>query len=161
MALKQILLFRHAEKPADPEDPILTAEGAERAKRLAQMLPTRYGTIDAVYAAAASKHSLRPILTAQPLADALQLRVIDDIADQDYEVLAERLLSLQKHDRKRVAICWHHGHIPDFAAALGVVNPPAPWPALVFDRVWVINPDVGGAQLKVELQNLMPGDSQA
>jgi hypothetical protein len=100
-------------------------------------------------------------LTAQPIADALQLRVIDDVADQDYEVLAERLLSLQKHDGKRVAICWHHGHIPDFAAALGVDNPPAPWPVLVFDRVWVIKPDVGGAQLSIEPQNLMPGDSQA
>jgi phosphohistidine phosphatase SixA len=161
MALKQILLLRHAEKPADPEDPTLAPEGAERARRLAQMLPTRYGTIDAVYATAASKHSNRPILTAQPLADALQLRVIDDVADQDYAVLAERLLSLQKHDGKRVVICWHHGHIPDFAAALGVANPPAPWPPLVFDRVWVIKPDIGGAKLNNEPQNLMPGDSQA
>jgi broad specificity phosphatase PhoE len=54
MALKQVLLFRHAEKPADSEDPTLTPQGTERAKRLAQMLPARYGAIDAVYAAAAS-----------------------------------------------------------------------------------------------------------
>jgi phosphohistidine phosphatase SixA len=133
MAMKKILLFRHAEEPADPEDSTWTPEGAERARRLAQMLPARYGTIDAVYAAAASKHSIRPILTVQPLADALQQRVIDDVGDQDYEVLAERLLSLQKHNRRRAAICCHHSHIPDFAATLGVQNPPAPWPALVFD----------------------------
>lgn len=161
MALKQVLLFRHAEKPVDPEDPSLAADGFERARRLAQMLPARYGTIDAIYAAAASKRSLRPILTVRPPADALQKRVIAEVENPDYRALAQRLLNLLNHDGERVAICWHHGHIPDFAAALGVHDPPAPWPLPIFDRVWVISPGVHGADLQNEPQKLMPNDSQS
>jgi phosphohistidine phosphatase SixA len=159
MALKQILLIRHAEKPDDPEDPNLTSRGEKRAHKLAKMLRERYGAIDEIFAATASKHSNRPVLTVTPLAKAVGERIRDGIADQDYGVLAERLLSLQKHDGKRIVICWHHGHIPDLARALGATDVPKHWPHTVFDRVWNLEFAGDDVTLTDEAQKLLSRDS--
>jgi len=159
MAPKQVIIIRHAEKPADVEDPNLSPAGAERAKRLAEMLPQRYGKPDHIFAAAPSKHSNRPVLTAEPLSNSVGVRINSDIADQDYPVLSERLTHLPKYQGKVVLICWHHGCLPDLAHSFGVAPTPPPWNDAVFDRVWIVKPGAQGTTLKDDPQKLMPGDS--
>jgi hypothetical protein len=70
-----------------------------------------------------------------------------DIADKDYPKLATDLLNKPKYADKLVIICWHHGHIPGLALALGVPQakvataPPVTdmrWDPTVFDRFWSI-----------------------
>jgi hypothetical protein len=51
----QIILIRHAEKPADPEDPHLSEAGVKRAERLVSFITndpamTRFGLPVAVFA---------------------------------------------------------------------------------------------------------------
>ena len=43
MAPRSVFLMRHAEKPDDPEDPDLAPAGVERAKHLANWLPSIRG----------------------------------------------------------------------------------------------------------------------
>ena len=41
-------------------------------------------------------------------------------------------------------VCWHHGRIPELAAALGATKAPGRWGDAVFDRVWVVTFDGKG-----------------
>jgi hypothetical protein len=147
MAPRQIVILRHAEKPSDPRDPDLSPAGEERAKMLAELIPARFPNPDSLFAAAPSKNSDRPVETLTPLAAKTGLKLNEGVADQDYEVLAQDLLTKPKYDGKLVIVCWHHGHIPDLAMALGVPAAEitaAPgmiglhWDPSVFDRFWSI-----------------------
>lgn len=135
---KQILLMRHAEKPQSFTDPGLSAAGEARAKKLATYIPKTFGTIRFLFASAPSKGSVRPIATITPLSQAIGVPINQDIADQDYFVLAHELLGHSKYEGATTLICWHHGHLPDFAEALGA--PPAQvggrWDPVVFNLIW-------------------------
>jgi hypothetical protein len=58
-------------------------------------------------------------------------------------------LSEPKFASKLVIICWHHGNIPQLAAALGVTAmqmetapeymPKRKWNSAVFDRFWILD----------------------
>jgi broad specificity phosphatase PhoE len=129
--------MRHAEKSGDPKDPNLAPAGAVRARTLAAWLPQTFGRPDNLFASARSAHSQRPIQTLMPLATALRLPIDDGYADQDYGVLAWDLLRRHRYDGQFVVICWHHGHLPDFARDLGARKRevPHPWPDGVFNLV--------------------------
>jgi phosphohistidine phosphatase SixA len=137
MTPKQILLMRHAEKPDDPRDPNLSDAGRARAEKLAVYVPTDLGKPDFLFASAPSKRSVRPIETITPLSNRIGVPIDSTIADQDYAVLARGLLADPKFEGKLVLICWHHGHIPDLAFALGAsaVNIPNPWDPSVFNLI--------------------------
>jgi broad specificity phosphatase PhoE len=137
MTPKQILLMRHAEKPDDPRDPHLSDEGRARAEKLAAYVPTDLGKPDFLFASAPSGHSVRPIETVTPLSNKIGVPIDFTIADQDYPALAQELLTDPKFEGKLVLICWHHGHIPDLAFALGAsgVNVPNPWDPSVFNLI--------------------------
>ena len=62
--------MRHGDKPDDPNDANLSEAGSVRAEKLAKFIPALYGKPDFVFAAAASKKSLRSCLTMMPLCDA-------------------------------------------------------------------------------------------
>ncbi len=148
-----ILIIRHAEKPTEG-NPDLSTEGYARAQLLLKdFMPLGVRpdlpTPQYIFAAALSHHSNRSALTVIPLADALHLQVNQDFKDHDYADLAAELLS-GKYAGKVVLISWHHGKIPQLAAALGAKPPYDPWPEDQFDRIWKID-YVNG---KAILQNL-------
>jgi len=106
----------------------------------------------------ASKSSNRPVETITPLSAALNLTYDHKHADGDYAKVASDILTNSKYVGAVVLVCWHHGNIPNLAAALGVAKPPA-WPGTVFDRVWVISYSGGKATLANDAQRLLHGDS--
>lgn len=161
MAPRQIVILRHAEKPDDPRDPDLSPAGEQRAAMLATLIPQRFPAPDHLFAAAPSRSSDRPVETLRPLAAKTDLTLNDKVADQDYEVLAQDLLQKPKYDGQLVIVCWHHGHIPDLAMALGVPQQAitsAPgmiglhWDPTVFDRFWSIAFTQGHVDFTTSLQ---------
>jgi hypothetical protein len=137
----KVLVMRHAEKLADPDDPNLSIPGQTRASALVAWLPATFGRPDFIFATAISKHSQRPIQTVQPLAEKLGLSIDATFADQDYGALAKHLLLDPKFADKSVLVCWHHGNIPGLLRKLGA-NPgsyPNPWEFTVFNLVLAVD----------------------
>lgn len=167
---KYVIIIRHGEKPGDPatddeaDGTDLSTRGYERAGALAPYVPATFGAPDFLFATQASKHSNRPVETITPLAQALKLDIDAKHADDDYQKVADDILGNAKYAGKQVLICWHHGKIPQLAAALGATPPESPWPGDVFDRVWLIEYPGGnatGAQTSNLPQKLLYGDSDA
>ncbi|RFB76312.1 histidine phosphatase family protein [Methylovirgula sp. 4M-Z18] len=132
-----ILVMRHAEKPADPNDANLAPAGQTRAAALADYIPRAFGAPDFIFAAAASIRSDRPLQTVQPLAQRINVTVDASIADIDYQKLADRLLTHGRYANKRILMCWRHGHIPALMQALGAPSGTFPdrWDLAVFDLI--------------------------
>lgn len=154
MTPKQILLMRHAEKPDDLIDPHLSDSGQARAEKLADYVPKDLGVPDFHCASAPSKHSVRPIETITPLSKKIGVPIDSTIADQDCPVLARELLTDPKYDGKLVLICWHHGHLPEFAFALGAsgANVPNPWDPNVFNLVLKLDYSEGSAPTVTQIK---------
>jgi hypothetical protein len=158
-----IIIIRHAEKPPEG-DPSLSAEGYARAQLLLKTFIPSDGrpslpTPQFIFAAAPSSHSNRSALTVIPLADALHLEINQDFKDHNYADLAAELLS-GKYAGKIVLVSWHHGKIPELAAALGATPPYNPWPDDQFDRIWRIDYVDGKATLRDLPYSGMPADSK-
>lgn len=143
-----ILMIRHGEKPLKGEG--LTIRGQERAHAYSihfqnyklpadQTLKLKY-----LFASEDSQKSHRPKLTIKPLSEATGLAINDKHKDKEFQKLADDLLQNPKYDGCNILVCWHHGEILDFAAALGVnasslppsANWPSKWPGAVFG--WVL-----------------------
>ena len=150
----QIILIRHADKPADPEDPHLSRAGVKRAERLVSFITTdpamtRFGLPVAVFATRTTKdgNGQRTQETVAPLGRALKLPVQTPFLGKDYASLARLILAEPAYAGKTVLICWNHEQIPQLAAALGVTPEPPKWKGSVFDRVYVISYHEGKAAL--------------
>lgn len=132
-----ILVMRHAEKPVDMNISDLALAGHARAEALAEYIPRTFGVPDAIFAAALSKHSERSLQTVMPLSKVTGVLIDATIADEDYAVLASKVLSDVKLRGARVVICWHHGRIPALMNALGAVpgSYPDPWGQEVFNLI--------------------------
>ncbi len=111
-----------------------------------------------LFAARISAHSNRSLQTLLPLAEALHLPIDDSFRDREYADLAASLLS-GKYVGKVVLVAWHHGKLPQLAAALGATPPYDPWPSEQFDRIWRIDFLNGKVTLKDLPYALLPGDS--
>ncbi len=156
-----ILIIRHAEKLTDGRQDL-----SETGYKRAALLPTLFtGARDDLpvpqylFATRLSKHSNRPVETITPLAQALKVPIDSTVMNDDYAMLAKELLS-GKYARKAVLVAWHHGNIPQLAAALGAQPPYIPWPEGQFDRIWRIDYKNGKATLRDLPQRLLPGDSK-
>ncbi len=156
---RQILIIRHGEKTGDKTDPHLNPRGYARAAALVRLFPSRFDTPQFLFATHQSAHSNREVETIEPLAGALHMRIDSRFADEEYAALAKELLSRPVYADKNLLLCWHHGRIPELAAALGVSHPPAPWPDAQFDRVWKIEYSGGSAQFTDLPEHLLEGDS--
>jgi hypothetical protein len=149
-----IVLIRHAEKPADPDNPHLSPKGVQRAERLVSFITTdpamlRIGLPVAVFATQTTKDydGQRTQETVAPLAGALKLLVQTPYHGKDYTALAKLILTNPAYAGKTVLICWNHEQITQLAAALGVTPEPPKWKGSVFDRVYVIAYHNGKAAL--------------
>lgn len=118
-----------------------------------------YGKPVAIYAQQPtdSRPSRRSVETVEPLAQALNLRVLQ-YHHSDFAKMVKAIRKNREYEGKTVLICWQHKAIPKVAAALGVTNPPD-WSREVFDRIWVITFKDGKANLRNLPQKLMYGDS--
>jgi hypothetical protein len=141
----QIILLRHAEKPADSENSHLSPAGVKRAQQLVPFIlkdpaMSRFGVPVAVFASQTTKHDngQRSQETVAPLAKALNLPVQTPFRSNDYGALAKLILATPAYAGKTVLIAWTHEEIPRLAGALGVKRPPK-WKDSVFDKVYVIS----------------------
>ncbi len=162
----QVILIRHAEKPAEGND--LSPRGFQRARALVSFFQTnpavtRFGPPAAIYAAKpkADGAQARPLETVQPLAKALRLAVNTDFRKDDVAGLAASVMKDSAHAGKTVLVAWQHHLIPRIAKALGAAQAPDSWPGEVFDRAWIIDFDGRGKPVSFRNipQRLLPGDS--
>ena len=159
-----IYLIRHAEKLTDKR-PDLAQQGFLRAALIPNLFLPPAGSSraalpkpDFLFATARSKNSNRPFETVMPLSSALNEPIMNEIEDDNFGDLAKLLLS-GKYAGKVVLVAWHHGKIPDLAAALGAAAP-YKWPDTQFDRIWRID-YVGGKATVTDLpMGLIAGDSK-
>ena len=159
----QIILFRHAEKPADKADPHLSPQGVRRARMLVGFLTSnpvvsKYGKPVAIFATRTTKDDdgQRTQETVAPAAAALKLTVQAPFLGKDYKQLAKQILGNPAYAGKTVLICWNHDVISELAAELGVSPRPSAWKGKEFDRVYVISYRGKAATLTVMAENLRP-----
>ncbi|MBB2202959.1 histidine phosphatase family protein [Gluconacetobacter tumulisoli] len=185
MAVSEILILRHAEKPdkerqetgLSPEgltdDRALNARGWQRAGALALLLG-RDGRVrpdlpnpEKIYASALREgggHSHRPQQTVGPLAARLSLEVKLDWSLNMEAPFAEEL---RRHAGTQL-VCWQHEGIAALARA--IVAPqvlseiPAgwTWPKARFDVIWCLRRQAatGPWQFAQYCQRLLPGDPE-
>ena len=160
-----VYLIRHAEKLTDGRED-LSEKGFARAQVLVRMFVPAAGEErvpllkpEVVIATHRSAHSNRPVETVTPLAEALGVPVESDVLNEEYGVLASRLLG-GAYAGKVVLVSWHHGKIPALTRALGAVPPYEPWPEGQFDRVWKIVWVGGKASVTDVPEGVMAGDSK-
>ena len=159
----QIILFRHAEKPADKANPHLSPEGVRRSRKLVGFFTTnpvvnKFGKPVAIFATRTTKDDdgQRTQETVAPAAAALKLAVQTPFVGKDYRQLAKQILSNPAYAGKTVLICWNHDVISELAAELGVSPQPPAWKAKEYDQVYVISFRGKAATLTVIAENLRP-----
>lgn len=118
-----ILMIRHAEKLDDSSDLTLSLVGKERAQGYIVYfqnftVDSEALELDYLSAAKDSSGSNRPYLTLKHLAT-LGLSIDDKYKDKNYCELAKHILEHGKYDDSNIPICWHHGHILQFAECSG------------------------------------------
>lgn len=162
----QVIIIRHAEKPANGNS--LSTKGRERAAALAPyFMETKelltYGTPVAIYAMASSKDhpSKRPIETVTPLSEQLKIPLKTAYARNEYKKMAEEIKNAPEYAGNTVLVCWEHDVIPEMARAFGALQTPAKWQSDIFDRNWIITfSNTGRASFLNMPQQLLFGDTQ-
>ncbi|HMN36690.1 MAG TPA: histidine phosphatase family protein [Hyphomicrobium sp.] len=131
----RVLVMRHGEKTGDRSDPHLSAEGRQRAGKLAVYVPRQFGKPDFLIAAAQNKRSNRPHETLAPLAAACNLAIIDGFDDRQVGGVIQMLSNGARFAGAFGVICWRHSDLPPLIAALGAPEGafPDPWDAARFD----------------------------
>jgi len=163
----QVILIRHAEKPADESHNGLSNRGWARAHALVDFFTekkkvTRYGPPVAIYAfgQARSGGSIRGIQTAEPLAEELGIKITKKYTTEAYEEAAEEILTKRAYDGKTVLIVWSRDGLESFAETLGVDGPPK-WKSTTFDRAWILDyEDDELVDFTDTPQRLLSGDSE-
>lgn len=160
----QIIILRHAEKPANDDEVHLSERGRERARALAPWISTnavfqRHGPPVALFAARAisRNHSRRPAETLSPLSSQLHLPILTPFAAKEHAALAAEIMKNPAYDGRTVVICWVHDYLPELAQDFGAKA--RKWDNEIYDRVWLITFDKGKAALKNLPQRLLPGDA--
>ena len=138
-----VVLARHAEKDLSSiQDPPLSAEGEQRAQRLAQMFGRGKGAgrIDAIYVSDAR----RTQQTAAPLAERLGKQVVI-VPAADTKGLAARVM--HEHAGESVLIIGHSNTVPELIHELGDIDVP-PIGDDEYDTLYVLSiPSFGNASL--------------
>lgn len=163
-----IILIRHAEKPSVAKDPSLAVAGQERAQAYVvyfQNYPNSAAPLkwNYMFATAVSPDSNRPLLTIQPLSQALGLTINNSYADKDFKKVADDIKTNPEYDNSNILICWHHGRILQLAHHLGAPKDklPAKWAGAAFGWLIKLSFDSKGNLQKPSVinQNLMFDDN--
>lgn len=164
----QVVVIRHAEKPANVEDDHLSAEGRARAKALVKFFTTNkkvlsFGTPAVFYANHATKHGhgQRSYETLEPTAEHYKLQIETPYESEAYEKIAQHILKNPALAGKTVVICWTHEYLPVLANALGVEPMPAKWKDSVFDKAYLITyRKTKKPVFEIINQGVLPGDTK-
>jgi hypothetical protein len=144
-----VLIIRHADKAESGDG--LSPAGVVRANAYINYFenyqidgaPIK---LTALFAAADSKESDRPVLTLEPLSRAIGLPIDSKYKDKDYAKLADEL-EATSHG-KDILICWHHGEIANLLRALGAdpdqLIPGGKWPGDEYGWVMQLRFDKDG-----------------
>ena len=135
-ATTTMIFVRHAEKALMPiDDPGLSAEGKVRAAELARQLVDAdvVAGIDAIY----STDTRRTIETAQPIADALELRIQTYENQEDDEPVVDAMVNA--HKGKIILVVGHSNTLPTMIAALGASKKVPPIAEFEYDNIYVIS----------------------
>jgi hypothetical protein len=139
----QIILLRHAEKPA--EGPFLSELGQRRANLLPLLfkqhpLLIAFGSPVAIFAASPKNigSSIRSIQTMIPLAKDLKITINEDFKKYEITKLIDSILRTPNFHGKTIIICWERSRLPLIAKVLGAKNTPLIWSKESYDRCWIL-----------------------
>jgi broad specificity phosphatase PhoE len=135
-ATTTMIFVRHAEKALMPiDDPGLSAEGKVRAAELARQLVDAdvVAGIDAIY----STDTRRTIETAQPIADALELKIQTYENQEDDEPVVDAMVNA--HKGRIILVVGHSNTLPTMIAALGASKKVPPIAEFEYDNIYVIS----------------------
>jgi len=162
----QVILLRHAEKPANESDRHLSERGRMRARALAFCLTTNAvllakGPPAALFAPKFTYDgaALRPYETLEPLAKSLNLAIQTEYSRKRHAGLIRTVMRNPAYAGKTVVICWVHEYLPDMAKELGLKPKPTAWKGKVYDRFWVVSWEGDRGKMASIPQHLLPGDS--
>ncbi|MBO1503752.1 histidine phosphatase family protein [Serratia proteamaculans] len=161
LAQETLIFVRHGEKPANSSGQ-LTCKGLNRALALPDILLSRYGKPDFIFAAGPKENkagsSLRALSTIMPTAVRVGLPIgiqfhADDIAGLQQELLSD------KYQNSRIFIAWEHKNLDKavkniVAARGGDANSVPSWPGSDFDSVFVVTLDQGKVSFRQESEGL-------
>lgn len=161
LAQETLIFVRHGEKPANNSGQ-LTCKGLNRALALPDVLLSRYGKPDFIFAAGPKENktgsSLRALSTIMPTAVRVGLPIgiqfhADDIAGLQQELLSD------KYQNARIFIAWEHKNLDKavkniVAARGGDANSVPSWPGSDFDSVFVVTLDQGKVSFRQESEGL-------
>lgn len=161
LAQETLVFVRHGEKPANNSGQ-LTCKGLNRALALPDILLSRYGKPDFIFAAGPKENkagsSLRALSTIMPTAVRVGLPIgiqfhADDIAGLQQELLSD------KYQNSRIFIAWEHKNLDKavkniVAARGGDANSVPSWPGSDFDSVFVVTLDQGKVSFRQESEGL-------
>ncbi|SMB24202.1 conserved exported hypothetical protein [Serratia proteamaculans] len=161
LAQETLIFVRHGEKPANNSGQ-LTCKGLNRALALPNVLLSRYGKPDFIFAAGPKENktgsSLRALSTIMPTAVRVGLPIgiqfhADDIAGLQQELLSD------KYQNSRIFIAWEHKNLDQavkniVAASGGDTNSVPNWPGSDFDSVFVVTLDQGKVSFRQESEGL-------
>lgn len=170
----QVILIRHAEKPAEGAE--LSPQGFKRADALVKFFQAnpavkRYGLPAGIYAAAPKNEdsSVRSIQTVTPLARAIGVKIDDRFTRGQTNKIVRDLMEDPAYDGRMVLICWQHKNLVEIAQNLAAYNAspaavsaliPDFWPDETFDRAWILDLRNGKVSAFKNIpQRLLPGDS--
>jgi hypothetical protein len=174
---QRLMIIRHAEKPA-PEDNVhgvdaagrpdaagLSVRGWQRTGALVSLFAPLGRSISdprlirpgAIYAATSHPRSQRPLLTVQPLAAALQLKVRDEFQSGRDE---EKLIDEATRGTGSALICWRYDEIQRLGQAIGCAEVKnCGWDKDCYDAIWIFIRDGNSWRWVVAKQSLLPGDA--
>jgi broad specificity phosphatase PhoE len=148
-----ILIIRHAEKAGDGHG--LSSLGVARAKAYASYFKNftidgRAAKLDEIFASKDSRTSHRPLLTIEPTAEELGLKINDRFKNNRFNELVNEIKS-QPHG-ENILVVWHHGNIPGLLRSLGAdpktLLPNGRWPGHAYDWLIELRYDENGRLLE-------------
>ncbi|MGO2156542.1 MAG: histidine phosphatase family protein [Serratia proteamaculans] len=161
LAQETLVFVRHGEKPANNSGQ-LTCKGLNRALALPDILLSRYGKPDFIFAAGPKENkagsSLRALSTIMPTAVRVGLPIGIQFHADDIVGLQQELLS-DKYQNSRIFIAWEHKNLDKavkniVAARGGDANSVPSWPGSDFDSVFVVTLDQGKVSFRQESEGL-------
>lgn len=167
-AQETIVAIRHAEKPAGGLGQ-LTCKGLNRALALPKVLIPRFGRPGAIFAPNpgimvqdGSRNSysyVRPLVTIEPTAIALDLPVNAEIGYRDIEELQAELTA-PRYANALIFVAWEHGMLNRFARLMlrsyGKDPSAVPaWPNSDYDRIYIfkIKQNQGKPELTFQIEH--------
>lgn len=163
-SVQTLVFLRHGEKP-DNDSGQLTGKGLNRALALADLLISRYGRADALYAAAPKQrklgHSLRSLQTITPVAVRLSLPVHLEFHAKETKALRDALLG-KEHHQHTVFVVWEHDNlikvVRDILKQTGGDYSDMPaWPRDDFDSLWVLSITRGKNETNIQFSQEKQG----